>query len=58
MYFRGLPVLLSIDADWFGGDELFISSKKICDAFFPGFTIHCIIQYLLKCKCICLRACQ
>lgn len=34
----GLPVLWSIDADWFGGDALFISSKNlfrfVCDAFF------------------------
>lgn len=62
MYFRGLPVLWSIDADQIGGDELFISSKNlfrfVCDAFFSGFTIHCIIQYLLKCTCICSRACQ
>lgn len=62
MYFRGLPVLWSIDADWFGGDELFISSKNlfrfVCDAFFPGFTIHFINQYLLRCKYTCLSACQ
>lgn len=62
MYFRGLPVLWSIEADQIGGDELFISSKNlfrfVCDEFFSGFTIHCIIQYLLKCTCICSRACQ
>lgn len=29
MYFRGLPVLLSIEADQVGGDELFISSLNL-----------------------------
>lgn len=42
--------------------KLFISSKNlfrfVCDAFFPGFTIHFINQYLLRCKYTCLSACQ
>lgn len=44
MYFRGLPVLWSIDADWFGGDALFISSIKI---FVMHFFLDLHVQYIV-----------
>lgn len=44
MYFRGLPVLWSIDADQIGGDELFISSIK---NFVMHFFLDLHVQYIV-----------
>lgn len=44
MYFRGLPVLWSIDADQTVGDELFISSMNL---FVMHFFLDLHVQYIV-----------
>lgn len=44
MYFRGLPVLWSIEADQVGGDELFISSMNL---FVMHFFLDLHVQYIV-----------